>query len=117
MKASEHIMRVPDEQMLLTVDLAFNNMFVDPEENDCINHLEVRDAFLEFLTSIMSGYTKYLKDLSEHYETITNITNAKECFDMTSFRMQKDAKKPYTFIYKFTETTHFAYFIECRALG
>ena len=73
--------------MLLTVDLAFNNMFVDPEENDCINHLEVRDAFLEFLTSIMSGYTKYLMDLSEHYETITNITNAKECFDMTSFRM------------------------------
>lgn len=64
-KASEHIMQVPDEQMLKTVDLAFNKIFADPEEEESINHLEVRDAFLEFISSIMSGYTKYLKDLGE----------------------------------------------------
>jgi len=86
-KASEHIMQVPDEQMLRCVDLAFNKMFADPEEDDSINHLEVRDAFLEFLSSIMSGYTKFLKDLGEHTETITNITSAKDCFDMTGFRL------------------------------
>lgn len=103
--------------MLKTVDLAFNKIFADPEEEENINHLEVRDAFLEFISSIMSGYTKFLKDLGDHTETITNITSAKDCFDMTGFRLQKDAKKPYTFIYKLTETTHFAYFIECRALG
>lgn len=33
------------------------------------------------------------------------------------FRLQKDAKKNFTFIYKLTETTHFSFFIECRALG
>lgn len=31
--------------------------------------------------------------------------------------MIKDARKNSTFIYKLTETTHFSYFIECRALG
>jgi len=51
--------------MLKTVDLAFNKIFADPEEEESINHLEVRDAFLEFISSIMSGYTKYLKDLGE----------------------------------------------------
>ena len=61
--------------MVLTVDLAFNNMFVDPEENDTINHLEVRDVFLEFLSSIMSGFMKYQKDLSEHFDTKSDITN------------------------------------------
>ena len=55
-----------------------------------------------------------MKDLSEYTET---ITSSKDCFDLVGFRMQKDAKKTYTFIHKLTETTSFAYFIECRALG
>ena len=80
-------MQVPDEQMLKTVDLAFNKIFADPEEEESINHLEVRDAFLEFISSIMSGYTKYLKDLGEQPDMITNITSAKDCFDMVGFRL------------------------------
>lgn len=62
----------------------------------------------------MSGYTKHMKDLSEQPDI---ITSSKECFELDKFRLQKDAKKSYSFIYKLTETIHFTYFIECRALG
>ena len=48
--------------MLQQIDLAFDVMVYDPEEEYLFDHLEVRDAFLEFTSSIMSGYTKYLKD-------------------------------------------------------
>lgn len=64
-KASEHIEQIPDPIMLQQVDLAFNVVVYDPEEETLFDHLEIRDAFLEFTSSIMSGYTKYLKDPSE----------------------------------------------------
>tara|TARA_B110000285_G_scaffold217924_1_gene266827 strand:- start:657 stop:824 length:168 start_codon:yes stop_codon:yes gene_type:complete len=52
--------------MLEQVDLAFNHACVyDPEEEHLFDHLEIRDAFLEFTSSIMVGYTKYLRDPSE----------------------------------------------------
>jgi hypothetical protein len=54
--------------MLQQVDLAFNVHVYDPEEEYLFDHLEIRDAFLEFTSSIMSGYTKYLKDPSEQPE-------------------------------------------------
>ena len=47
--------------MLEVVSFAFNTMFVDPEEEGFVfNELEIRDAFLEFMSGIMSGYTKCL---------------------------------------------------------
>ena len=68
-KASEHLVaetEMPDQGMLEQVDLAFNHACVyDPEEEHLFDHLEIRDAFLEFTSSIMIGYTKYLKDPSE----------------------------------------------------
>jgi len=39
--------------------------FEDPEEDILFDHLEIRDAFLEFTASIMAGYKKYLVDPSE----------------------------------------------------
>lgn len=65
LKASEHIEQIPDPVMLQQVDLAFNVIVYDPEEEYLFDHLEIRDAFLEFTSTIMSGYTKYLKDPSE----------------------------------------------------
>jgi hypothetical protein len=36
---------------------------VDPDDApDGVYDVEVRDAFLEFMSSLMSGYTKYMKD-------------------------------------------------------
>jgi len=40
-------------------------MFEDPEEEEMFNHLEVRDAFLEFMSSCLVGYMQDLKDLSD----------------------------------------------------
>ena len=62
----------------------------------------------------MSGYTKYLKDPSE---TPEHIASSKDCFDMEKFRFHKEAKKKTSFLYKLTETSHFSFYIECRALG
>lgn len=113
-KATENIMQIPDQTMLEQVDLAFNMKFMDPDEDMQVDHLEVRDAFLEFMSSIMSDYTKYLKDPSNQPE---KITCSKDFFDLVGFRFVKDAKKNYQFIYKLTETNLFSYFIESRCLG
>ena len=51
--------------MLEQIDMAFNVKFMDPDEEFLFNHYEVRDSFLEFMSSIMSGYTKYIKDPSD----------------------------------------------------
>lgn len=56
---------IPDFFMIQQVDLAFNRKFADPDEDEIFNHLEIRDSFLEFISSLMSGYTKYMKDLGE----------------------------------------------------
>ena len=54
--------------VLATADLAFHRRFEDPEEeeDEQLNHLEIRDAFLEFMSSLMSGYTKYLRDPADN---------------------------------------------------
>ena len=98
------------------MDLAFHKEYADPEDEEELNHLEIRDAFLEFMSGLMAGYTKYLKDPSEHITEVTQNA-AKDFFDMDKFRIQKDAKKPYTFLYKFTDTVNFNTYIECRCIG
>ena len=70
--------------MLDQIDLAFNIKFMDPDEDYILNHYEVRDAFLEFMSSIMSGYTKFIKDPSQRPE---EITCSKDFFDLDRFRL------------------------------
>lgn len=49
------------DPMLETVDFAYNTVFVDPEEEEYqFNEYEIRDAFLEFMSGLMQGYTKCL---------------------------------------------------------
>ena len=113
LKATEHIQR-PD---LGQVDQAFN---VVPQgeheegERQVFNHLEVRDAFLEFMTEVMSGYTKCLNTPDSHKDV---FFDSRDFFDFKKFRAAKDALKNTTLIYKLTETTLFANFIEARSFG
>jgi hypothetical protein len=45
------------------IDDAFMRIMVDPDEEDNqVDALGVRDAFLEFMSRIMENYTKYIKD-------------------------------------------------------
>lgn len=65
MKAAEHIEQIPDPMMLEQVDFAFNVKIFDPDEEVQFDHLEVRDSFLEFMSSVMQGYISCIKDPSE----------------------------------------------------
>jgi len=60
--------------------------FLDPDEDVQMDHLEVRDAFLEFMSSIMSDYTKYIIDPSYQPE---QITCSKDFFDLDRFRLPR----------------------------
>lgn len=54
-------MIVRPDPMLDQVDFAFNTRFIDPEDEEfTFDEYEIRDAFLEFMTCLMSGYTKCL---------------------------------------------------------
>ena len=77
--------------MLDTVDFAFSHKFTNPDE-EFAGHLEVRDAFLQFMSSIMSDYTQYIIDPSQRPEQMTQM---KDLFDLDKFRLMKDAKKSY----------------------
>lgn len=88
--ATQHIDQIPDPMMMTLVDMAFNQKFQDPDEEFLLDHLEIRDAFLEFMSSMMSGYTKFLKDPSEQP---SNITCSADCFELDKFRLMKEAKK------------------------
>ena len=57
--------RVPNINVLNDVDNAFSSVFADPDEEEIFDHLEVRDAFLEFMSSCFTGYTLDLQDLSD----------------------------------------------------
>ena len=88
--ATQHSDQIPDPMMMTLVDMAFNQKFQDPDEEFLLDHLEIRDAFLEFMSSMMSGYTKFLKDPSEQP---SNITCSADCFELDKFRLMKEAKK------------------------
>ena len=101
------------------VDDAFFKVLVDiEEESHQIDDIEVRDAFLEFMCSIMHNYKRYIKDPGLNIDgTVPDHANSKDFFNFEKFRAEKDASKPHTFIYKVTQTTGFCNFIEARSLG
>ena len=56
--------------------MAFNVKFTDPDEDFYINHYEVRDSFLEFMSTVMSGYTKFIKDPSQRPKAVEILQHA-----------------------------------------
>ena len=49
-------------------DQAFTTVFVDPDDEDepgGVDDIEVRDAFLEFMSKSMGDYKKFLKDIGK----------------------------------------------------
>ena len=68
---------------------------------------QVRDAFLKFLVSVMTSYTKFLVYPKEK-GTFTSLTD----FFYVDHFLQ--SKKNITFLQKFAETSMFARFIEAR---
>ena len=86
------------------IDNAFFKILLDPEESEHqIDDIEVRDAFLQFMSSVMKNYKNYIKDPGMVADGMVNDhANSKDFFDYEKFRADKDAYKPNTFIYKLT---------------
>jgi hypothetical protein len=58
-RATKNVKR--NKHRLLKIDYAFNTHFIDPDEStEELNVLEIRDAFLEFMSTMMQHYTKCL---------------------------------------------------------
>ena len=66
------------------------------------------------MSSLMSGYTKCLNTPDSSKDV---FLDSRDFFDFDKFRMAKDARQNTTLIYKLTETTLFAHFIEARSFG
>lgn len=62
----------------------------------------------------MSGYTKCLNTPDSSKDV---FLDSRDFFDFDKFRLAKDARQNTTLIYKLTETTLFAHFIEARSFG
>jgi len=118
MKATGCIEQRPHPD-LASIDDAFMRVMIDPDEEDNqIDALAVRDAFLEFMSRIMENYQKYIKDPgSSKGQPVNDHCQSKDFFNFDKFRADRDASRPQTFIYKLTQTSTFSYFIESRSLG
>ena len=88
----------------------------EDDEDDVFrfNEYEIRDAFLEFMSSVMAGYTKCLNAPDSTKDV---FFDSRDFFDFKKFRAAKDATKNTSLLYKVTETTLFANFIEARSFG
>jgi len=112
-RATKHFVR--SQQQLKKVDYAFNTHFIDPDEQgEDLNILEVRDAFLEFMTSLMQGYTKCLIAPKAQNEI---FHDSRDFFDFQKFKKAKDATKENSLVFKLCDTTLFSNFIEARSFG
>lgn len=79
--------------------------------------IEVRDAFLEFMSKTLQDYKKFFKDIHTANGEVPERVNSRDCFDFKKFRQLKDGLKPDSFIYQLTESSIFGRFIEARSLG
>lgn len=96
-----------------TVDDAFNSIMKDDEEFKQLFHpYRVRDAFLEFQTSLLKHYQRYLM-FSER--TSTRFGDFRSTFNVQMFLSYHKARTQDNFLYKVTETSMFANFIESRS--
>jgi hypothetical protein len=85
-----------------------------------VDEIEVRDAFLEFMSRTMGDYKKYLKDVgggTKGLQNVPEMANSRDFFDRDKFLASKDSTKRESFLYKLTNTTIFGCFIESRSLG
>lgn len=86
-----------------------------------MDDIEIRDAFLEFMSKTMGDYKKFLRDLSagqgSELDPVAEHVNSRDFFDREKFLQSKDSVNQNSFLFKLTNTTIFGCFIEARSLG
>ena len=65
---------------------------------DGVYDIEVRDAFLEFMSRIMCDYKKFFKDVHNPDGSMPERVNSRDCFNFQKFRAQSDGLRPDSFI-------------------
>jgi len=94
LRATACIKQRPDP-ILEQVDQAFTTVFVDPDDDsEGVDEIEVRDAFLEFMSKTMGDYKKFLRDLNngkDGIETLPEHANSRDFFDRDKFLLSKDS--------------------------
>jgi 23S rRNA maturation mini-RNase III len=54
----------------------------DPDDDDdSVYEIEVRDAFLEFMSKIMQDYKKFFKDVHNADGQVPERVNSRDCFN------------------------------------
>lgn len=121
LRATSCIDQRPDPH-LEQCDHAFQTIFSDPDEDGLagVDEIEVRDAFLEFMSRMMGDYKKFLKDVGgagKGLQSVPELANSRDFFDREKFLLAKDSGKFDSFLFKLTNTTMFGCFIENRSMG
>jgi hypothetical protein len=82
-RATSHITKRPDS-LILHADEAFFKPWRDPDDSDSpeVDIIVVRDAFLEFMQGVMTGYRECLKEPNEE---VTEFSNSKVFFEFDKF--------------------------------
>ena len=93
------------------IDEAFSCYMRDSDENFSFNCYAVKDAILEFQTQLLKNYQRFFLMPSKAGE---KFTDARQCFNTASFLAYHKSNRSDNFLYKVTETSLFANFIETR---
>lgn len=93
------------------VDEAFCCYMRENDENFNFNPYAVKDAFVEFQSQLLRTYQRFFLMPSKAGE---RFTDARQCFNTPSFLAYHKSNRPDNFLYKVTETSMFANFIETR---
>ena len=101
----------PTDPHRCTCDEAFSMVFHDDSESQRFDHYRVQDAFLEFQTALLKNYQRYFIQIDGG---IDKITEARQCFNIPAFLSYHKSNRSDNFLYKVTETSLFASFIEKR---
>jgi len=99
----------PEDNIRDTADEAFD-IFIK-EENETFDAFQVRDSFLHFFTHLLKKYSKfYIMPV----KATDNAIDSRSCFNTSEFLNYHKSNKPETLLFKLTETSLFAGFIESR---
>lgn len=100
----------PKDPIRETADEAFDSVIRDIE--DCnFNPYQIKDAFLEFFAHLLKNYQRYFLMPNK---TGDKVADSRQCFNTAEFLNYHKSNKSENFLFKVTETSLFASFIESR---
>lgn len=101
----------PNDPIRDTADEAFDRFIREDEDFKYFNPLQTKDAFLDFFTHLLKNYSKFFVMPMKSGDKVMDY---RTCFNTADFLNYHKSNKPDTLLYRLTETSLFACFIESR---